>query len=247
MYADWERAPNSADYGEIRAARDGGFWDWEGGAAHLRGLGHRIGEIASGIGTMVMHPIDTVDAIRNPVVREKLVPYGSTIDNVIAEIKYKAGSPYGRGEIMGDIVALRAGSVAGRTAGALREGLTGLSRAELAIVAEARGILNSPQMAQLRAAHAAGKSVSVTIGGKVIQYEPGLAASGLAFLGSDAFILGREAFGVAGELEKTLLHELYRLRMTESAMSVSQAAVTAETNAAADFATRAAGAVGGRR
>jgi len=99
-------------------------------------------------------------------------------------------------------------------------------------------------MAAIREAHAAGRSVTVRIGGRVIQYEPGLPASGMTMFGDEGFLIGREAFSTAGELERTVLHELYRLRTSASSSGVSAALAAEETRAAAAFAERAARALG---
>jgi Domain of unknown function (DUF4157) len=111
---------------------------------------------------------------------------------------------------------------------------------ENAIINESKGILSSAEMAELRAANIAGKVVKVNIGGRIIQYEPGLSASGMTMFGENGFILGREAFASEAELTKTVLHELYRLSTsvvkTEGA---SAAAVASETTAAFQFAERA--------
>ena len=70
----------------------------------------------------------------------------------------------------------------------------GFSAQESAIIREAQQILRSPQLQQLRAAHQAGQSVSVRVGGRLIQYEPGVSASGMTMFGENGFILGRHAF-----------------------------------------------------
>jgi DNA-directed RNA polymerase subunit RPC12/RpoP len=66
-------------------------------------------------------------------------------------------------------------------------------------------------MATIRAAFKAGRSVTVKIAGRIIQYEPGLPASGMTMFGENGFLIGREAFTSEAELAKTVLHELYRL------------------------------------
>ncbi len=58
---------------------------------------------------------------------------------------------------------------------------------------------------------AASWSGTVQIGGRVIQYEPGLPASGMTMFGENGFLLGREAVTSEAELTKTLLQETYRL------------------------------------
>jgi RHS repeat-associated protein len=112
----------------------------------------------------------------------------------------------------------------------------GLGAVESAIMREASAILGSAEMEAVRAAHAAGKAITVRIGGRMIQYEPELAASGMTAFGQNGFLIGREAFGSVGELEKTLLHELYRLYTSQNAAGVSAGLAAAETNAASNFA-----------
>ena len=99
-------------------------------------------------------------------------------------------------------------------------------------------------MQALRAAHQAGKPATVRIGGRVIQYEPGLPASGMTMFGENGFVIGREAFRGAGELQKTVLHELHRLGTSGSAAGVSGSLAAQETKAAFDFAERAFRALG---
>jgi RHS repeat-associated protein len=129
-------------------------------------------------------------------------------------------------------------------AGLAARALAGFTAREIAIIVEAEGILSSAELATLRAAYAAGRSASVTIGGRTILYEPGLSASGMTMFGENGFILGREAFAVRGELARTLFHELYRLSHSASAGGVSAALAAEETAAAAAFAERTAALLG---
>ncbi|MBI1833061.1 MAG: hypothetical protein HYR84_16600 [Planctomycetes bacterium] len=116
---------------------------------------------------------------------------------------------------------------------------------ESKIVTEVRAILSSSEMAQIRTARAAGKSITVKVGRRTLQYEPGVPASGMTMFGEDGFILGRDAFKSEAELVKTLLHELFRLETSgvgkgaipQSASSM-QDVVSAETKAAAAFAEK---------
>jgi len=124
--------------------------------------------------------------------------------------------------------------------------MAGFSPTESAIISEVRSMLSSPQMAQIRAAQAAGQSVEVQIGGRFIQYEPGFSGSGMTLFEHNGFVIGREAFASEAELTKTLLHETYRLTTSSigrgaisSGASSMQQVVTAETQAAFDFAERA--------
>lgn len=129
-------------------------------------------------------------------------------------------------------------------------GLESFTATEQSIILEARKILSSPVFARLRAAQAAGKSVSVRINGRLIQYEPGAPCSGMTLFGENGFLLGREAFKSESEVVKTLLHELHRLATSVvRSEGAAMATVHSETQAAKAFADRAFKAVleGGRR
>ena len=116
----------------------------------------------------------------------------------------------------------------------------GFAAEEVGILAEANGILGSEAFASIAEAHAAGESAIVNIGGRIIQYEPGLNASGMTMFGENGFLIGNEAFASEGELAKTVLHELFRLgTSTVPESGVTAATATAETQAAAGFAERA--------
>jgi hypothetical protein len=119
-------------------------------------------------------------------------------------------------------------------------GEAGFTAQEAGILAEANTILDSAGLAQIAEAHAAGESLTVQIGTRIVQYEPGLNASGMTMFGEDGFLIGNEAFATEGELAKTVLHELFRLgtSITPEA-GVSAATAAAETEAAAGFAARA--------
>jgi filamentous hemagglutinin len=126
---------------------------------------------------------------------------------------------------------------------AAKDGISGFTAVESKIINEAQGILSSSEFARLQAAHPAGESVAVNIGGRLIQYEPGLPASGMTMFGENGFLIGREAFVSTQELQQTVLHELHRLTTSQSAAGASGALAAQETKAAADFAARAAGAL----
>ncbi|TPV94730.1 MAG: RHS repeat protein, partial [Myxococcales bacterium FL481] len=115
------------------------------------------------------------------------------------------------------------------------------TKAEQAVAGEARSILQSPEFAKIRAAQAAGKPVEVKIGGRTIVFEPDAPVSGMTLFGEEGFVIGREAFASEAELSKTVLQEVFRLRTSSAGASgaVTQAAATAETEAAASFAERA--------
>ena len=98
----------------------------------------------------------------------------------------------------------------------------------------------SPEMLDLAAAHGAGEPLTVKIGERLVQYEPGLPASGTTMLGENGFLLGPEAFSSNLELSQTVLHELHRLNFSNSAGGVSADLAAQETHAAASFAARAA-------
>ncbi|MCB9654682.1 MAG: hypothetical protein H6729_11190 [Deltaproteobacteria bacterium] len=142
-----------------------------------------------------------------------------------------------------EITAEAAGAEAAGTglAAAARGAIQGFNAAESVIIHETRGIVNATEFAQLRAAHAAGQSATVRIGGRLIQYEPGLPASGMTMFGENGFLIGREAFASQAELGKTVLHELYRLGTSASASGVSGSLAASETAAAFGFAERAIG------
>jgi len=119
------------------------------------------------------------------------------------------------------------------------------SKSERAIISEAQAILGSKEMAAINAAQQAGKSISVNVGGRFIQFEPGLPASGMTLFSENGFLIGREAFRSTAELQKTVLHELHRLNTSATrvsgSLSASQAAT--ETRAAFNFAERAVNAL----
>ena len=79
------------------------------------------------------------------------------------------------------------------------------------------------------------------MGGRVIQYEPGLPASGMTLFGEGGFVLGPEALASQAELIQTCLHELYRLATSEigRGAAASRSVVAAGTQAAFGFAQRA--------
>jgi hypothetical protein len=114
--------------------------------------------------------------------------------------------------------------------------LAGLSRSERAIAGSARAIYGSEELGAIRAAHAAGRSAEVTVGGTKIVYEPGLNASGMTLFGENGFVIGRGAFASDMELAKTIAHESYRLATSQSAGGVGAGLAKAETNAAFSFA-----------
>ena len=117
---------------------------------------------------------------------------------------------------------------------------TELTTEEIRIANEARTIMNSTAMAQIRTAHSSGQSMVVQVNGRLIQYEPGLPASGMTMFGENGFLIGNEAFQSEAELTKTLLHELHRLSTSNVQVSgVNSGSAAAETEAAFQFAEKA--------
>jgi hypothetical protein len=137
------------------------------------------------------------------------------------------------------------GAPTSKVAAAGQGALAGFSSVERSVITETRTILSSPEMGQLRQAQAAGREIVVRVGGRLIQYEPGLQASGMTMFGENGFLIGREAFASEAELAKTLLHELYRLKTSVIGPSgvFAGEVVAVETKAAFDFAERAYDAV----
>jgi hypothetical protein len=117
--------------------------------------------------------------------------------------------------------------------------IKGFSAKESAVINEAKTIVKAPEFAKIKEAHEAGKSVTININGRIIQYEPNLPSSGMTMFGENGFLIGREAFTAEGELQKTVLHELHRLATSNSAGGVSAELAAQETKAAADFAEKA--------
>jgi tetratricopeptide (TPR) repeat protein len=140
------------------------------------------------------------------------------------------------------IAASEAGAVGPMTQGAMRTStalLPELSAAESQIVGEAQVILRSPQFAQLRAAYQSGQPAAINIGGRLIQYEPQLPASGMTLFQEKGFVMGREAFTSQLEAQRTILHELYRLHASAAAGGMTGSLASQETKAAYDFADKA--------
>jgi len=113
------------------------------------------------------------------------------------------------------------------------------------IIAEVKLILSSAQLRQIRTAQAAGKGVTLKIGTRTIQYEPGFSDFAITNFGENGFTLGRAAFKSDAELVKTLLWELYRLETSQvghgtlpKGAASMQEVISAETKAAEAFAER---------
>jgi hypothetical protein len=120
-------------------------------------------------------------------------------------------------------------------------GHPGFTPAENAIISEVQRMMASPEMEHLHQAYRESVSRIVCIGGRLIQYEPGLPASGMTLFGAGGFVLGPEALTSRAELIRTCLHELHRLITSQvgSGAAIDHSLVHAETQAAFGFAQRA--------
>lgn len=121
--------------------------------------------------------------------------------------------------------------------------IPGFTAVESQVINEAQQIISSPQFSRLQEVFKAGRPVTVNIGGRLIQYEPDMPTSGMSFFEGGGFYIGREAFKSPAELQKTVLHELYRLATTQSSNGVTGKLASTEASAAYTFADRAAGAL----
>lgn len=65
----------------------------------------------------------------------------------------------------------------------------------------------------------------------------------MTVVGESGFLIRPEAFKSKAELQKTVLHELYRLNTSNSAIGVSGTLASQETKAAFDFAEKASNAL----
>ncbi|MGW6421023.1 polymorphic toxin-type HINT domain-containing protein, partial [Streptomyces sp. NPDC055055] len=115
----------------------------------------------------------------------------------------------------------------------------GLSAAERQILQQAQSIMNSPEFAKIRQAHAAGVFTEISVGGVGVLYEPGLPSSGFTLFSENSFVMGPVAFQSEAETAKTLLHESHRLATSKVAGGVSAGLVSSETDGAFDFANKA--------
>jgi RHS repeat-associated protein len=114
-----------------------------------------------------------------------------------------------------------------------------LSKAEQQVVGEANTILKSPEFSKIQSAYEAGIATEVNIGGRTVLYEPELPGAGFTLFEENAFVIGKEAFKSQAELNKTVLHELYRLKnSTVKSTGISGASAATETKSAADFAEK---------
>lgn len=120
-------------------------------------------------------------------------------------------------------------------------GPPGFLPVESAIISEVQQMMASPEMEQIRRAYGEGVSLMCGIGGRLIQYEPSLPASGMTLFGEGGFVLGPEALVSEAELIRTCLHERYRLATSQigRGAAASRSLTEAETQAAFGFAQRA--------
>ena len=96
------------------------------------------------------------------------------------------------------------------------KGSGGLSRLENNIVNEANTIINSKEFEVIQNAVKTNMEASVTIGKRIVNYNPETAGSAITlhespFFEGCGFQLGKAAFKSPNELKKTLIHELFRL------------------------------------
>src|SRR5215469_13031057 len=112
------------------------------------------------------------------------------------------------------------------------------SSVEAAILSDARTIYRSPLIRQLRDAFSRRLEAKVRVGPYYIQYEPQVPVniSAMTDFAGNGFTLGAHAFSSEEEFKKTLLHEVYRLHMSEigrgKAVEPKNANVRTETDAA---------------
>ena len=141
--------------------------------------------------------------------------------------------------VLGEIRALRTALFAEKVF--QNAGAKVFTTAEEAIIAEAKQIYNSAEFAQLRAAQQAGKTLRVTINGRIIQFQAGEKFCGLAIQEWNGFAIGEDAFYSEEELQKTMFHELLRLQPggIVSAGSVAVGEGDKETKACYEFAEKA--------
>jgi hypothetical protein len=203
-------------------------------------VGVKIALVAAGIALVVLVVVLAPEVIAGAAAAEaeigaEIVGEEIFADTAIEAIGEEALADVAAEAALGSEVAAVAGSELAITATE-----AGFSVEEAGIIAEAHGILESAEMAQIVEAHAAGESTVVEIAGRIIQYEPGLPASGMTMFGENGFLIGNEAFASNGELAKTVLHELYRLGTSVAPEAgISGSTVASETEAAFTFASRA--------
>ena len=118
-------------------------------------------------------------------------------------------------------------------------GKPALTGAERSVLAEATRFFKPEVMNKIFAAYQSGVPTSITVNGRTILIEPNAPFSGFTDFEGKTFNLGADAFTSLEEFKKTILHELYRLKTSGSALGLSGEMAKSETNAAAGFADRA--------
>lgn len=131
------------------------------------------------------------------------------------------------------------GAYAGvRTAIVLR---TAFSASERAIIRESATILSSAEFGAIRAAHAAGTSTIVNIGGRTIQYEAGVTVgNAMTNQAGNGFALFGGAFASEAELATAVATELFRLQSGTLGRAAAGGYAADATAAAYGFSERAA-------
>jgi hypothetical protein len=121
--------------------------------------------------------------------------------------------------------------------------VSGFDVTESKIIVEAKKILSSREMQLIREAQKAGQPITVRIRGREVQFEPDAPTSGITNFETNGFLIGREAFSRGpAELEKTVLHELYRLYTSKGPVEgFSGELARREVDAAFAFAEKAYG------
>lgn len=117
--------------------------------------------------------------------------------------------------------------------------IPGFTTVESQVINESQQILESPEFAKLQEAYKAGRPVIVKIGGRLIQYEPNLPSEGMSNFGQGGFYLGPKAFQSPVEVQKTVLHEMYRLATSAFSGGVTGPLASRETDETFNFANRA--------
>ena len=115
----------------------------------------------------------------------------------------------------------------------------------MAVIQEVQAALQSDGFRALQQAFRSGTEAQVTVAGRTVFYVPDLPAgySGMTMSAVEGFILGPDAMASQIEVAKTFLHEVYRLRMGQSASGARGDEVASFTQAAHAFAQRAYGAL----
>jgi RHS repeat-associated protein len=114
------------------------------------------------------------------------------------------------------------------------------SRQEVALIMEARALINSDGMDAIREAYRSGQGVTVTIGNRPIQYEPAFKDFAITNKEMGGFLVGPLAVASEEELSKTILWELHRLELGNPfGAPIDGVASRLEFEAAQEFSERA--------